>query len=95
MGHRSSAHCLAAKERTWPQVTLLPVKPMLASLHHEMLELDLLNTWCVLSLSWWSHAGHSCWGILNAPATGEAMAELILDGKSHAVDISALSPARL
>lgn len=38
--------------------------------------------------------GHSCWGILNAPATGEAMAELILDGKSHTVDISALSPAR-
>jgi glycine/D-amino acid oxidase-like deaminating enzyme len=24
--------------------------------------------------------GHSVWGILNAPATGEAMAELILDG---------------
>jgi glycine/D-amino acid oxidase-like deaminating enzyme len=24
--------------------------------------------------------GHSVWGILNAPATGEAMAELISDG---------------
>ncbi|KAL4857919.1 ATP-binding cassette sub-family G member 2 [Chlorella vulgaris] len=24
--------------------------------------------------------GHSCWGILNAPATGEALAELILQG---------------
>ena len=25
--------------------------------------------------------GHSCWGILNAPASGAAMAELIADGK--------------
>ena len=27
--------------------------------------------------------GHSVWGILNAPATGEAMAELILDGAAR------------
>ena len=27
--------------------------------------------------------GHSVWGILNAPATGEAMAELILDGSGE------------
>ncbi len=27
--------------------------------------------------------GHSVWGILNAPATGEALAELILDGRSR------------
>ena len=26
--------------------------------------------------------GHSVWGILNAPATGEAMADLIVDGDS-------------
>lgn len=26
-------------------------------------------------------AGHSCWGILNGPATGKVIAELILDGK--------------
>jgi glycine/D-amino acid oxidase-like deaminating enzyme len=25
-------------------------------------------------------AGHSVWGILNAPAIGEAMSELVLDG---------------
>jgi glycine/D-amino acid oxidase-like deaminating enzyme len=30
--------------------------------------------------------GHSVWGILNAPATGEAMAELIVDGIAHTVD---------
>jgi glycine/D-amino acid oxidase-like deaminating enzyme len=39
--------------------------------------------------------GHSVWGMLNAPATGEAMAELILDGSSQSVDISAFDPARL
>lgn len=38
--------------------------------------------------------GHSCWGILNAPATGLAMSELILDGASRTVDISAFDPAR-
>jgi glycine/D-amino acid oxidase-like deaminating enzyme len=39
--------------------------------------------------------GHSVWGILNAPATGEAMAELILDGAAHTIDLSRFDPARL
>jgi len=39
--------------------------------------------------------GHSVWGILNAPATGEAVADLILDGAAHAVDLSPFDPARL
>ena len=39
--------------------------------------------------------GHSVWGILNAPATGEAMAELILDGTARTVDLSPFDPARL
>jgi glycine/D-amino acid oxidase-like deaminating enzyme len=38
--------------------------------------------------------GHSVWGILNAPATGEAMAELIVDGAAHTVDVSAFDPGR-
>ncbi|XP_066393359.1 D-amino-acid oxidase [Miscanthus floridulus] len=38
--------------------------------------------------------GHSCWGILNGPATGAALAELILDGKSKIVDLDPFSPAR-
>jgi glycine/D-amino acid oxidase-like deaminating enzyme len=38
--------------------------------------------------------GHSVWGILNAPATGEAMTELIVDGVSRSVDLSAFDPAR-
>ena len=39
--------------------------------------------------------GHSVWGILNAPATGEAMAELIADGAAHTVDLAPFDPARL
>lgn len=38
--------------------------------------------------------GHNCWGILNGPATGAAMAELIMDGKASIVDLSAFSPSR-
>ena len=39
--------------------------------------------------------GHNVWGILNAPATGEAMAELIADGAARSVDLSPFDPARL
>jgi glycine/D-amino acid oxidase-like deaminating enzyme len=39
--------------------------------------------------------GHSVWGILNAPATAEAIAELILDGAARTIDISRFDPARL
>ena len=39
--------------------------------------------------------GHSVWGILNAPATAEAIAELILDGAAKTVDLSPFDPARL
>lgn len=45
-------------------------------------------------------AGHSCWGILMGPATGEAMAELIasggktLVGSSGEVDLKPFDPAR-
>jgi glycine/D-amino acid oxidase-like deaminating enzyme len=39
--------------------------------------------------------GHSVWGILNAPATGEAMAELIVDGAAKTVDLSLFDPGRL
>ena len=38
--------------------------------------------------------GHSCWGILNGPATGKALAELIIDGEVKCVDISPYAPAR-
>jgi glycine/D-amino acid oxidase-like deaminating enzyme len=38
--------------------------------------------------------GHNCWGMLNAPATGLAMSELLLDGESRCVDLAPLSPCR-
>lgn len=38
--------------------------------------------------------GHNCWGILNGPATGAAMAELIVDGQATVVDLARFSPAR-
>ena len=39
--------------------------------------------------------GHSVWGILNAPATGEAMAALLTDGVALRVDLSPFDPGRL
>lgn len=38
--------------------------------------------------------GHSVWGILNAPATGEAMAELIVDGDARTLDLTPFEPGR-
>jgi glycine/D-amino acid oxidase-like deaminating enzyme len=38
--------------------------------------------------------GHGVWGILNAPATGEALADLILDGAAPTVDLSPFRPDR-
>ena len=38
--------------------------------------------------------GHSCWGILNAPATGEALAELLVYGRARSVDLGPFDPAR-
>ena len=42
-----------------------------------------------------STTGHSVWGILNAPATGEAMADLVADGAAHSVDLSPFDPGRI
>ena len=39
--------------------------------------------------------GHNVWGILNGPATGEAMSELIVDGKTRTVDLNPFDPGRL
>lgn len=38
--------------------------------------------------------GHGVWGMLNGPASGEAMAELIVDGRSN-IDLSAFAPGRM
>jgi glycine/D-amino acid oxidase-like deaminating enzyme len=39
--------------------------------------------------------GHNVWGILNAPATGEALAELIADGVARTTDLAPFDPGRL
>jgi glycine/D-amino acid oxidase-like deaminating enzyme len=39
--------------------------------------------------------GHGPWGILNAPATGLALAELITEGAATSVDLGPFDPARL
>jgi len=39
--------------------------------------------------------GHGPWGILNAPATGLALAELVAEGAASSVDLRAFDPARL
>ena len=39
--------------------------------------------------------GHSCWGILNGPATGLAVSELLLDGKASCVDLSPFAVGRI
>ena len=39
--------------------------------------------------------GHSVWGVLNAPATGEAMSELIVDGMARSTDLRPFDPGRL
>jgi glycine/D-amino acid oxidase-like deaminating enzyme len=39
--------------------------------------------------------GHGPWGMLNAPATGQALAELIADGAPALLDLEPFDPARL
>jgi glycine/D-amino acid oxidase-like deaminating enzyme len=40
-------------------------------------------------------SGHNVWGILNAPATGEALAELIAYGVARSTDLTPFDPIRL
>jgi glycine/D-amino acid oxidase-like deaminating enzyme len=39
--------------------------------------------------------GHGPWGILNAPATGEALAERIAEGAARSIDLKPFAPVRL
>jgi glycine/D-amino acid oxidase-like deaminating enzyme len=39
--------------------------------------------------------GHNVWGILNAPATGEAVAQLIAEGAPREVNLAPFDPVRL
>ncbi|KAK2861171.1 hypothetical protein FQN49_004477, partial [Arthroderma sp. PD_2] len=40
-------------------------------------------------------AGHTCWGIQNAPATGKLMSEFVFDGEAKSVDVSGLDPRKM
>lgn len=37
-------------------------------------------------------AGHSCWGINNAPATGKVMSEIILEGEAKSANVKSFDP---
>jgi glycine/D-amino acid oxidase-like deaminating enzyme len=39
--------------------------------------------------------GHASWGILNAPASGRMVSEMLLDGRSTSLDASSFALARL
>lgn len=39
-------------------------------------------------------AGHTCWGIQNAPATGKLVSEIIWEGAAKSADIKSLNPKR-
>ncbi|MFN8633540.1 MAG: FAD-dependent oxidoreductase [Chloroflexota bacterium] len=39
--------------------------------------------------------GHSVWGVLNGPATGEALAELVVDGAATSTNLRPFDPGRL
>jgi glycine/D-amino acid oxidase-like deaminating enzyme len=43
----------------------------------------------------WVATGHGPWGMLNAPATGLALTEAIVDGAAAVVDLRPFDPARL
>lgn len=37
-------------------------------------------------------AGHTCWGIQNAPGTGKVMSEFVFDGKAKSANVGSLDP---
>ncbi|KAH0542418.1 hypothetical protein FGG08_003173 [Glutinoglossum americanum] len=39
-------------------------------------------------------AGHTCWGIMNAPATGKLVAEMVFEGKAKSASVRSLDPRR-
>lgn len=40
-------------------------------------------------------AGHTCWGIQNAPATGKCLSELVWEGRVASADLASLDPRRV
>ncbi|KAI9778349.1 MAG: hypothetical protein M1839_008136 [Geoglossum umbratile] len=42
----------------------------------------------------WVAAGHTCWGISNAPATGMLLAEMVLEGRARSASVKGLDPRK-
>lgn len=42
----------------------------------------------------WIAAGHTCWGVQNAPGTGLLMAEFVFEGAARSADVGVLHPDR-
>jgi glycine/D-amino acid oxidase-like deaminating enzyme len=42
----------------------------------------------------WVAAGHTCWGISNAPATGSLLAEMVFEGKARSANAASLNPKK-
>ncbi|KAI0199000.1 FAD dependent oxidoreductase [Astrocystis sublimbata] len=40
----------------------------------------------------WVAAGHTCWGVQNAPATGKLISEFIFEGAAKSADVAELDP---
>lgn len=40
-------------------------------------------------------AGHTCWGVQNAPGTGKCLSELVWEGKIRSAELAALDPRRV
>lgn len=40
-------------------------------------------------------AGHTCWGIQNAPGTGKCLAEFVWEGEAKSADLGSLDPRRV
>ncbi|KAH7032721.1 FAD dependent oxidoreductase [Microdochium trichocladiopsis] len=40
-------------------------------------------------------AGHTCWGIQNAPATGKLVSEIVLEGRAKSAKLGGCDPARV
>lgn len=81
------------------QVCYLPVctrdgKPIIGQLDLSTLPSSSSSSSASHSTKVFVATGHSCWGILNAPATGAALAELILEGRSS-IDLSPFDPNRV
>jgi glycine/D-amino acid oxidase-like deaminating enzyme len=95
---RGKAHPPAAGAGHDAAVTALRRSPVLArqACYRPVTEDGLPLIGCVQGVQGaYVATGHSVWGILNAPATGEAVVELVTEGATRTLDLSPFDPARL